>query len=1048
MTRNKKLRIVALAILLLTIVGAAAAGAAPDLAVTEVTADRVVANPDERIAVSVIVTNSGGLSAGASRLKYYFSTDATYDESDTYLNYDNVDPLAGGASAPETANVRIPDGTPDGAYYVLVIADFDGDVAEIDEWNNTYALPVAVGDLTPTDGPDFVLEDVALGATHADPDEVITSSATVKNTGNEAAAESRLKYYLSTDTVYDDGDTYLNYDAVSPLAPGEQSAETANLRVPAGTPDGQYYVLFVADETDVAVELAEDDNVVALTLLVGDAAADLVPENVSIPTPTVLAGETLGVGLSVRNAGAADAADARLVYFLSEDTQLDAADKQLSFDKIDALAAGASGPEGADLRVSSATPSGSYFVLFVVDADEVIDESDERNNLVAVAVTVTGDDPDAIAADLVLVGATLDAPVVPAGEQVSASVTVRNDGVVDAPDSRLKYYLSTDSDYDDGDDYLNYDNTGALTVGASSAETANLRIPAGTADGDYYILFVADETREVTERYESNNVVALTVTVGEPSTDPLDDPDAEAADLMVVSASVDTMAIRAGERASLHCTVENVGDFTADAASRVKYYLSADTTYDEGDDYVGYDNVPALAPGESSDESATPRIPELTAHGRWYLLVVADEADDVSETFESNNVASIAIDVVVDQPSLDAPDLVASSPVLSKGTVGAGFKLDVDVTVENQGTQPAPESRLKLYLSDDTRHDDGDTYLAYRRVADLGVQDALAVHADMRIPTSVADGAVFLLVVVDTERAMTERYESNNVLAVALTIGADEGPNPAYPYACPNTVFTDATLVGKHTVATLNTLRLGHNNGKDMTALACIVSHFDLVGLVEIYDPAGVTELELEVEAVTGETWSSHVSPTAVGNENGMEYYAFIWRDAEVTMTRAVGYFDDADDVLKREPYGADFRMGAFDFTLVVFHLQYGQTLATRRFEAQQMRAVYDWFQANNGTEDDVLFGGDLNLPGDDAAFTLTGHDGIAYITDPEQPTTIGYDGPASSFDNIFYSRNHTTELIGSGAHDYTMGNWDTVVEDVTDHFPVWAAFDTTVDDD
>src|SRR5690606_14215868 len=127
---------------------------------------------------------------------------------------------------------------------------------------------------------------------------------------------------------------------------------------------------------------------------------------------------------------------------------------------------------------------------------------------------------------------------------------------------------------------------------------------------------------------------------------------------------------------------------------------------------------------------------------------------------------------------------------------------------------------------------------------------------------------------------------------------------------------------------------------------ACIASHFDLLGLVEIEQPDGVAALEAEVERVTGEAWSSHVSPHAVGNDNGREHYAFLWRDAAVTMTEALGYYPDEAGALKREPYGASFRMGAFDFTFVVFHLQYGHTLATRRSEAEELANVYAWFQA------------------------------------------------------------------------------------------------------
>ncbi len=1048
--KKHHLRVTALALLLLLVVGAAAASVAPDLRLAGVTANRVNAAAGEQIAVTARVENAGSVAAAASRLKYYFSVDAVFDTSDSYLNYDNVGALAGGGFEDETANVRVPAGTADGAYFIVVIADFDGDVIEIDESNNSFALPVVVGDISTTEGPDLYVSDVALSTSRAQAGEVVAASCSVANAGNASSVQTRLKYYLSTDTIYDGADRYLNYDAVAALPAGGTGAESANLRVPAGTADGSYYVLFVADQTAVAAETNEQNNIYAEALFVGDAGPDLLLVDATIAAPNVRSGDTLSVSTTVRNGGDADADASRLVYFLSTDSVRDAGDKQLSFDAVGALAAGASGTEDAALRISAATVAGSYFVLFVLDADDNVSETDEGNNVVAIPVLVTGDDPDAIKPDLVVSGATLGAPIVAAGDKVLAAATVVNLGVASATSSRLKYYLSSDTTFDAADRYLNYDNVGDLAVGATSPESANLRIPVATADGDYFVLFVADETRDVAEQLESNNVVAVAVAVGDPGAGgPIDSPDAALPDLMVSSASVESIAVMAGERVSLSCTVENVGNYDAADSSRVKYYLSRDGVFDASDDYVGYDNVGALAAAELSPETATPRIPALTTHGRWYLLVVADAAEQVAETFESNNVASVAIDVVVDDPSLDAADLVADNPMLDKATVGAGYKLDVAVNVENIGSQPAASSRLKLYLSEDDRHDDGDDFLGYRQLPSLAVGENMVVGADVRIPFMTAPGSAYVVVVLDSERVVTEPYESNNELAIPVTVGTDEGGDPAYPYACPDSVFTDATLLPKNTVAALNALHLGYNNGKDMTALACIVSHFDLVGLVEVDNPEGVAELEQAVESVTGQAWSTHVSAQSVGNANSVEFYAFIWRDAEVSMTGSLGFFDDSEDLIKREPYGANFRMGAFDFTYVVFHLQYGNSISTRRFEAQQLRSVYDYFQAQNGAENDLLIGGDFNLPGNDNAFSsLLAQDGVTYVTDPEQKTTLGNDGPANSFDNIFYPADYMSELIGTGAHDYTMGNWDTVIVNVTDHIPVWAAFDTTIDDD
>ncbi len=517
---------------------------------------------------------------------------------------------------------------------------------------------------------------------------------------------------------------------------------------------------------------------------------------------------------------------------------------------------------------------------------------------------------------------------------------------------------------------------------------------------------------------------------------------------MVTQAWVDSLQVRAGTRASLSCEVENLGNLGAIEATKLKYYLSRDDQYGPGDRYVGYDNVPALGLGELSAESVTPMIPADSAGGSWFLLILVDATDLVAETFESNNVTAVPIDVVIDHPSLDAADLVATAPLLSKAIVGAGLQLTADLEIHNSGSQPAAPSRLKFYLSDDDLFDGDDAYLDYQQLEEVALGEIVPLSTRLRVPASTSDGPYHLLAVVDVNRNVVESYESNNVLAIPVTVGTDQGPNAPYPYGCPSSVFVDPALLSLHTVATFNALHLGWDNGKDMAALACVVSHFDLVGLVEIADPQGVTDLELALEALTAEDWASHVSDHAVGNENGTEFYAYVWRSATVTMTAALGFYDDTNDDLKREPYGANFKLGAFDFTLVVFHQQYGKSIAIRRAEAAHLIDIYDYFQDLNGSEQDVLIGGDFNLSGDDAAFTLLGVDGVTTITDPEQRTSIGPLGLVSSFDNIFYSVDDLFELEASGAHDFTNDNYDVLSYSVSDHIPVWMAFDTSVDDD
>ena len=53
--------------------------------------------------------------------------------------------------------------------------------------------------------------------------------------------------------------------------------------------------------------------------------------------------------------------------------------------------------------------------------------------------------------------------------------------------------------------------------------------------------------------------------------------------------------------------------------------------------------------------------------------------------------------------------------------------------------------------------------------------------------------------------------------------------------------------------------------------------------LNEVESEDAMGELERALEATTQEAWSYHISPREVGNKDGSEYYAFIWRDARVS---------------------------------------------------------------------------------------------------------------------------------------------------------------------
>lgn len=266
---------------------------------------------------------------------------------------------------------------------------------------------------------------------------------------------------------------------------------------------------------------------------------------------------------------------------------------------------------------------------------------------------------------------------------------------------------------------------------------------------------------------------------------------------------------------------------------------------------------------------------------------------------------------------------------------------------------------------------------------------------------------------------------------------------------CPDYIdLADAPDEDLFSVASFNMLRLGYNNGKDYPALACIIKNFSLVGVVELMNETGILTLQKSLKDVTGKKWDYLISEYSVGRSTYKEYYGFIWQESKVTLQEDLGFYPEIADEFEREPYGAKFQIGSMDLTLVVHHTIYGDTIAQRRAEAFELIEVYNYFQAQNGADSDVIIAGDFNLPYDPTYFTLTGTDNIINTIAPSTLTTIGDSGLSSSYDNMFYSIDFTTEFVSSGVIDYTMDNYSTLNTTVSDHLPVYMILDTATDND
>ena len=366
------------------------------------------------------------------------------------------------------------------------------------------------------------------------------------------------------------------------------------------------------------------------------AAPDLVVQSPTVSPGSVAPGATLSAACAVKNIGDRTASGSAIKYYLSSDPRYSSSDTFLLARLVPSLAAGKQSSQTAELTLPVGTALGTWYILFRADANGVITESNETNNVSSRQITVTRP-------DLVVQSPAVSPSAVRPGSSISLSCSVKNNGAVRAAPSSLKYYLSRDSKYDGSDTFLGVaDRVAFLEPGASLPEDATATLPAGTSAGTWYVLFRADALDEIAETNETNNVASRQITVTGP-------------DLTVSSISLGTGTAPPGGTVPTSCTVKNAGDAFS-AASTLKYYLSSNSSWDGNDLFLGaVDRVGSLDPGQSGAEAADLVIPSGTSPGSWYILCRADANEEIVESNEGNNTRSAALTVSSGSPFRDLP---------------------------------------------------------------------------------------------------------------------------------------------------------------------------------------------------------------------------------------------------------------------------------------------------------------------------------------------------------------------------------------------------------
>ena len=507
----------------------------PDVVVSAISLSPRVARAGDTVNAAVTVRNIGRVPADASSIGLFLVGTAGPLEGGTELGVQALDPLAPGASVQISLTFTVPAVAP-ASFYVLARADVTGAMAETSELNNhrTAFFQVAL--------PDLVVDSLAVGPSTTRAGDEVTIRVRVRNQGPvPAEASEGAVYFVSSTASALEGATPLLGFPVTRLMPGTSAETTLSLPVPSATA-GAYSVVARADSTGLVAEGSEANNARRTDLRV--ATPNLVIAGFTATPGTVAVGETIRGIVSIHNRGAVSSypTSASLYVATSPDADLVTAYQMVTV-PVPAVPAYRLTTLTVPVVVPS-LPSGAHYLI--VEADEASAQrapsgaltespalilasiSASRTATTSTTTTAVSTQPRRASRfqvaypDLVVSALSVGPTRARPGETVTVSVTVSNQGQVDAGPTTAVFHLGADAGAPTQElTLLGTAPVGPLRRGSSATIRTSLLVPDITA-GSYHFVAQADFPAEVPESNEANNRRTMPLVVEGSGSDPVD----------------------------------------------------------------------------------------------------------------------------------------------------------------------------------------------------------------------------------------------------------------------------------------------------------------------------------------------------------------------------------------------------------------------------------------------------------------------------------------------------------------------------------------------
>ena len=259
----------------------------------------------------------------------------------------------------------------------------------------------------------------------------------------------------------------------------------------------------------------------------------------------------------------------------------------------------------------------------------------------------------------------------------------------------------------------------------------------------------------------------------------------------------------------------------------------------------------------------------------------------------------------------------------------------------------------------------------------------------------------------------------------------------------------DATDAPYLKLASWNIRIFSKNRTDDELKKICKVAQkFDFIGIIELRDSTIMDRMVAMLKSQYGKNYRYEFSP-AVG-AGVKEYYAFLYDTSRVRLLTSGKIYQDS--TFLRCPYYATFKAGQFDFTVIIIHVIWGNTVGEQRKEIQRLATVYQNIQDSDPKENDIILMGDFNRnPDDDLAWGPLRSIHSMNVLFALPASSMIWD--TNLYYNMMFQSVYTSEYTldkGIVRFDETyFGNDDNAANKaVSDQRPIWAQFRTDYDDD